>query len=33
MNFDGTSLTSGDNTINLKSVDGVNGTLSIGKSF
>ena len=33
MNFDGVSLTSGDNTINLKSLDGVNGTLSIGKSF
>ena len=33
INFDGTSLTSGDNTITLKSLDGVNGTLSIGKSF
>ncbi len=33
MNFDGVSLTSGDNTINLKSLDGVNGTLSIGKAF
>ena len=31
--FDGVSLTSGDNTINLKSLDGVNGTVSIGKSF
>ncbi len=33
MNFDSASLTSGDNTINIKSLDGVNGTLSIGKSF
>ncbi len=33
MNFDGASLTSGDNTITLKNLDGVNGTLSIGKSF
>ena len=33
MSFDGVSLTSGDNTINLKSLDGVNGTLSIGKAF
>ena len=33
MNFDGASLTSGDNTITLKNLDGVNGTLSIGKAF
>jgi hypothetical protein len=33
MNFDGASLTSGDNTISLRSLDGVTGKLSIGKSF
>jgi len=33
INYDGTSLTSGDQTINLKSLDAVTGKLSIGKSF
>jgi hypothetical protein len=33
MNFDGVSLTSNDNTIRLKSLDGVTGKVSIGKSF
>jgi hypothetical protein len=33
MNFDGTSLSSGDNTISLRSLDGATGKLSIGKSF
>ena len=31
--FDGVSLTSNDNTITLKSLDGVSGKVSIGKSF
>jgi len=33
MNFDGVSLTANDNTIRLKSLDGVTGKVSIGKSF
>ena len=33
MSFDGVSLTSADNTIKLKNLDGVTGTVSIGKSF
>ena len=33
INFDGTSLTSGDNTVTLNSLDGVTAKLSIGKSF
>ena len=33
MTFDGVSLTSNDNTITLKNLDGVAGKLSIGKSF
>ncbi len=33
MQFDGTSLTSGDNTVHLKNLDGATGSLSIGKSF
>ena len=31
--FDGTSLSSNDNIITLKNLQGVNGVLSIGKSF
>ena len=31
--FDGTSLTSGDNTVTLNSLDGVTAKISIGKSF
>jgi hypothetical protein len=33
MSFDGVSLTSADNTIKLKNLDGVTGTISVGKSF
>ena len=33
MDFDGVSLTANDNTITLKSLDGLTGKLSIGKSF
>lgn len=33
MTFDSASLTSNDNTIKLKSLDGVTGKLSIGRSF
>ena len=33
MEFDGKSLTSGDMTVKLKSLDGVTGKISIGKSF
>jgi hypothetical protein len=33
MSFDGASLTSNDNTIKLKNLDGVTATLSVGKSF
>ena len=33
MDFDGTSLTSGDHTITMTSLHGLNGKLSIGKSF
>ena len=33
LNFDSQSLTSGDMTVQLKSLDGVTGKLSIGKSF
>ena len=33
MSFDGVSLTSADNTIKLKNLDGVTATLSVGKSF
>ena len=33
MEFDGTSLTSGDMTVKLKNLDGVTGKLSVGKSF
>ena len=33
MNFDGTSLKSGDMTVTLKNLDGVTGKLSIGKAF
>ena len=33
MNFDGVSLTANDNTIRLKSLDGITGKVSIGKSF
>ena len=33
MAFDGTSLSSADNKITLKNLDGVSGKLSIGKSF
>lgn len=33
MNFDGVSLTSGENTVSLKNLDTMTGKLSIGKSF
>jgi len=33
MTFDGVSLTSADNTIKLKNLDGVSGVISVGKSF
>ena len=33
MDFDGTSLTSGDNTISISSLTGVTAKLAIGKSF
>ena len=33
MDFDGVTLTANDNTIKLKSLDGVTGKISIGKSF
>ena len=33
MDFDGVTLTANDNTIHLKSLDGLTGKLSIGKSF
>ena len=33
MTFDGVSLTSADNTIKLKNLDGVTGKISVGKSF
>ena len=33
MSFDGVSLTSADNTIKLKNLDGVTGKISVGKSF
>ena len=33
MDFDGVTLTANDNTITLKSLDGVTGKISIGKSF
>ena len=33
MSFDGASLTSNDNTITLKSLDGLSGKLAVGKSF
>ena len=33
INFDGVTLTSNDNTIKLKNLDGVTGAISIGKSF
>ena len=33
ISFDGVSLTSNDNTIKLKNLDGVTGAISIGKSF
>ena len=33
MSFDGVSLTANQNTITLKSLDGVSGKVSIGKSF
>lgn len=33
MNFDSKSLSSGDMTVTLKSLDGVTGKLSVGKSF
>ena len=33
MSFDGASLTNADNTVHLKNLDGVSGSLSIGKSF
>ena len=32
-NFDGVTLSANDNTIKLKNLDGVTGTISIGKSF
>ena len=33
LDFDGVTLTSNDNTITLKNLDGVTGKISIGKSF
>ena len=33
MTFDGVSLTSADNTIKLKNLDGLTGKISVGKSF
>ena len=33
MNFDGASLTSNDNTIKLKNLDGVTAAILVGKSF
>ena len=33
MAFDGTSLSSADNKITLKNLDGVSGKVSLGKSF
>ncbi len=33
MSFDGVTLTSNDNTIRLKNLDGVTGAISVGKSF
>ena len=33
MSFDGVTLSSLDNTLNLKNLNGVTATLSVGKSF
>ena len=33
MDFEGASLTSGDNTISVSGVSGVTGKLSVGRSF
>jgi len=33
MSFDGVTLSSNDNTIKLKNLDGVTGSISVGKSF